>query len=197
MGKIPPVVIGLLPTQGKESAAEIYMHLKEILNMCIQANVSLLSVGSDGAPCEINAQKLFITDQDSEDFLIFEDHSYGICFRAPIFNGKPLVRVQDIKHAKKTARNQLFTGARLMTLGIGTARYDLVKFLADQQDSVLYRRDVLNVDKQDDGAAFRMFCSEFLEQCADSIAMNPELAPLFVYLFVFGMLFTVPFFLGK
>jgi len=183
----------MLPTQGNETANQIYQHLSDILNMCIQANVPLLSVGSDGAASEFNAQELLLADHQAEDFLIFENHSYGICFKAPIFNGKPLVRIQDIKHAKKTARNQLFTGARLMSLGIGTATYGHVKFLADQHNSILYRRDVLSVDKQDDGAAFRMFCSSFLEQCKDNVAMKAELIPLFVYLFVFGVSFSLIF----
>ena len=65
---------------------------------------------------------------------MFEDQEYGICFRAPIFCGRP-------------ARNQLFSGARLMTLGLGTVRYDHIKLLASSPKTALYQRDVINVDK--------------------------------------------------
>lgn len=56
--------------------------------------------------------------------------------------------------------NQLFTGARLLSLGIDTAQYDQLFQLA--QNHVLLKRDVINVDKQDDGAAYRISHSETL-----------------------------------
>ncbi|KAH9947489.1 hypothetical protein B0H21DRAFT_680678, partial [Amylocystis lapponica] len=53
-------------------------------------------------------------------------------------------------------------------------------------------RDVENVDKQDDGAARRMFHSIALtattEQTGDSIGVKEEFVGLFVYLFIFGEL---------
>ena len=48
-------MIGLLPTKGNTSANQIYEYLKQVLDMCFQANVNVISVGSDGAACEINA----------------------------------------------------------------------------------------------------------------------------------------------
>jgi hypothetical protein len=180
-------MIGLVPTKGNSSANHVYAYLKQVLKMCFQANVNVISVGSDGAASEFNAQDLLMTDQEAENFLTFEDQLFGIYFRAPIFNGRPIIRVQDPKHAKKTARNQLFSGARLLTLGLGTVRYDHIKLLASSPSTVLYQRDVVNVDKQDDGAAYRIFCSQLLDQCCDMIPTNSEILPAFVYLFVLGM----------
>ena len=59
-----------------------------------------------------------------------------------VYRGLTVVRIQNPKHAKKTARNQLFTGARLLSLEIDTARYDQ---LFQSQNHVLLKRDVINV----------------------------------------------------
>ncbi|KAH7906400.1 hypothetical protein BJ138DRAFT_1016289 [Hygrophoropsis aurantiaca] len=40
-----------------------------------------------------------------------------IVLKLPTFNGHPVVMIQDSKHALKTARNNLFTGARILSLG--------------------------------------------------------------------------------
>ncbi|CAB4409129.1 unnamed protein product [Rhizophagus irregularis] len=75
-----------------------------------------------------------------------------------------LIRNQYSKHGKISGRNALFSGARLLTLGTGTARYDQILKLSKMPDSVLYKRGVENADRQDDGAAYQIFCSAFLEQ---------------------------------
>ena len=90
---------------------------------------------------------------------------------------------------KKTARNQLFTGARLLSLGIDTARYDQLYQLAHQDEHTLLKRDVLNVDKQDDGAAYRMFHSNNLLQIIKLENISSDMIGLFIYLFILGKLF--------
>ena len=139
-------------------------------------------MGADGARSEFNAQKQIMNS--SSTYFTFDDPFYNVHFKVPIINGRPLVCVQDPKHAKKTARNQLFTGARLLSLGIDTARYDQLYQLAHQDDHILLKRDVLNVDKQDDGAAYRLFHSDVLEQMYQNELENNEMQSLFVYLFV-------------
>jgi calcineurin-like phosphoesterase len=91
-----------------------------------------------------------------------------------------------VKHAKKTARNQIHYGTRLITFGNSTVRYDQLCDLVKKENSVLCIRDVYNVDKQDDGAAFRVFHSRLLEICQDNGVINPEKLGLFVYLFILG-----------
>ncbi|PKB94761.1 hypothetical protein RhiirA5_264584, partial [Rhizophagus irregularis] len=65
--------------------------------------------------------------------------------------------VQDPKHAKKTARNAIISGARLLTFGISSVRYDHLLTLIKQHDSIMYKNDVIKLDKQDDAAAYRTF----------------------------------------
>lgn len=54
-------------------------------------------------------------------------------------------------------------------------------------DSVLYKHDVENADRQDDGTAYRIFCSAFLEQTYNQEKLqNHSKDSLFIYLFIIG-----------
>ena len=100
-------------------------------------------------------------------------------------DGLPLIPVQDPKHAKKTSRNQVFIGARLLTFAATTVRYDQV--LAVQMvGSFLLSRDVINVDKQDDMAAVRTFSSSFLNEVVTKCSDDLSYRALAAYLFVLG-----------
>ncbi|PKC57828.1 hypothetical protein RhiirA1_401104 [Rhizophagus irregularis] len=186
IGKIPPMVIAILPTKGDETAEKIFNILHLVLDFAQQSNINILSIGANGVRSEFNAQTQIINSAPTH--IVFSDPFYNVHFKALIINGKPIVRVQDPKHAKKTARNQLFTGARLLSLGIGTARYDQLFQLAHQDQHVLLKRDVLNVDKQDDSAAYRMFHSENLAQIIRLGTIPSDMIGLFIYLFVLGEL---------
>jgi len=111
-----------------------------------------------------------------------------VYLKIPIINEKLLIHIQDPKHAKKTVWNQLFTGVRLLLLGINTVWYDQLFQLAHQDHHILLKRDVLNVDKQDDGAAYRTFYSETLVQIIESKNIPSDMIRLFIYLFVLGKL---------
>ncbi|RGB21840.1 hypothetical protein C1646_634448, partial [Rhizophagus diaphanus] len=68
---------------------------------------------------------------------------------------------EDAKYGKKSGKNALFSGARLLTLGIGIARYDQILTLSKISNSVLYMRDIKNTNRQDDGVAYRFFVQHF------------------------------------
>jgi hypothetical protein len=158
------------------------------LEYASQLKINVVSFGSDGAANEFNAQSMLINTSTPEK-IIFEDKLYNIKFTCPVFPEiGPVVRVQDTKHGKKSGRNALFSGARLLTLGTGTARYDQILALSKMPNSVLYRRDVENADRQDDGAAFRIFCSTFLKQVYDqNMPQDLNNNGLFIYLFIIGI----------
>ena len=50
-------------------------------------------------------------------------------------------------------------------------------------------RDVINIDKQDDGATFRFFSLTLLKQCQKNGIVDSDKLGLFVYLFIFDKLF--------
>ncbi|CAH1769988.1 10484_t:CDS:2, partial [Entrophospora sp. SA101] len=103
-----------------ESADQISNLLREVIELANVANLNILSFGSDGARSEFNAQSIIMNEASG--FLEYKDAFYNINFKAPIYEGKPFIRVQDPKHAKKTAR--------LLSLGISTMHYDQLFELA-------------------------------------------------------------------
>ena len=105
----------------------------------------------------------------------------------PIYRNLPIITVQDSKYAKKTACNQLHSGARLLILGNNVILYRHLLTLAQAENHAIYIQDVVNVDKQDDGAAYRLFHSDVLEQICQNEQDDNEIQSLFVYLFVLGM----------
>ncbi len=98
----------------------------------------------------------------------------------PIYQNLPIITVQDPKHAKKTARNQLHSGARLLVLGNNVILYRHLLTLAQAENHAIYIRDVV-------GAAYRLFHSDVLEQICQNKQENSEMQSLLVYLFVLGV----------
>jgi len=79
--------------------------------MSIQANLKLISIASDGAASEFNAQVELMKGNQATDFLQYKDRFYDINFSASIYNNRSIIRVQDLKHAKKNDRNNIHSGA--------------------------------------------------------------------------------------
>ncbi|RGB33934.1 hypothetical protein C1646_761120 [Rhizophagus diaphanus] len=101
IGKITPMVIAILPTKGNESAEQIFNILCTVLDFAHKNNLNILSMGANGARSEFNAQTKIMNS--SSTYFTFDDLFYNVHFKVPIINGRPLVCVQDLKHAKKTA----------------------------------------------------------------------------------------------
>jgi hypothetical protein len=186
MSKISPVMIAALPTKGDAIAKKISDQLLKIIEMTASCGINLLSLGADSVITEMKAQQTVIEHFSANGFLEFKDSFYGVNFKAPIFNNRPIVHVQDVKHAKKTARNQIHYETRLITFGNSTVCYDQLCDLVKKENSGLCIRDVYNVDKQDDGAVFHVFHSRLLEMCQDNGVINLGKLSLFVYLFILG-----------
>ena len=89
--------------------------------------------------------------------------------------------MQDTKHAKKTARNQLHSGARLLVLGNNVVLYRHLLNLAQSPNHALYIRNVVNVDKQNDKAAYRVFHLDILAQIHQN---GLEITKCNLYLFI-------------
>lgn len=102
-------------------------------------------------------------------------------------NGKehPVVLLQDSQHGKKTYRNNLHSGARLLTIGNEVVMYSHIRDVAFQ-DGPLYHHDVEKVDRQDDNAATRLFSADTLQWLMDHA--EEDHIGVNAYLFVFGEL---------
>ncbi|RHZ83152.1 hypothetical protein Glove_99g217 [Diversispora epigaea] len=152
--KFPPIIIALIPNNGKDSADAIAnIHKKLILEIAPQLNISILSIGSDGAAAEFGAQSIILNTKTDKKIEII-DKTLNINFNCPVFpNIGPVLRIQDPKHAKKTARNVIMSGARVLTFGKNIANFEHFFKLVNLPNSVLYKNDVIKLDRQDDGAA--------------------------------------------
>ncbi|KAJ3742511.1 hypothetical protein DFH05DRAFT_1401798, partial [Lentinula detonsa] len=160
--RCPAVVIALLPTGGKESAEEIHQMHMRLVAMSEQLNLPLVALAADGAATELSSQSLMDEENTGRPSLVYENQAYGIRLSAPVFRTGPLVSVTDAPHARKTARNQPQHGTHTASLGIGfLVNCSLIEiYMLDGAGLVL--RDVDNVDKQDDGAARRIFHTNVL-----------------------------------
>ncbi|EXX71932.1 hypothetical protein RirG_074070 [Rhizophagus irregularis DAOM 197198w] len=188
LSKFPPIVIALLPNKGADTADLILqLHKRLILEIAPQLSLHILSLGSDGAITEYQAQQLIVNIQTSEKLTVIEPQ-LKINFSCPIFNYiGPIIRVQDPKHAKKTARNAIMSGARLLTFGNSSARYDHFLQLINQNSSILYKNDVIKLDRQDDAAAYRTFCSSNFRQCLTTdYQVKIGMEGFAVYIFIIG-----------
>ncbi|CAB4415318.1 unnamed protein product [Rhizophagus irregularis] len=175
--KFPPVVIALIPNTLKDTADDISrLHKKLIQEIAPRLQLHILTLGSDGAIVEFQAQEQIIATQTSEQLSIHDDN-LNIHFSCPLFDSVgPIIRIQDPKHAKKTARNAVMSGARLLTFETTSAQYSHFLSLIGRHDSIMYKNDVIKLDRQDDGAAYRTFCSANLRQClTQNYEMQPEM----------------------
>ncbi|CAG8770229.1 29785_t:CDS:2, partial [Racocetra persica] len=88
--------------------------------------------------------------------------------------------------SKNTELTISFT--QFLTLEYYLATYDQVLDICEQDDSILYKKNIINCDHQDDGASYCLFCSSLLSQIMNSNNSENIHQGLFVYLFVIGEL---------
>ena len=185
------MIIAAEPIPDNLSVKALYPKSRDVIEGLKRHGVNIVSYACDGTQVERSIQDTLVSnakntlsirlpDPDPE-----EDDNYVI--HIPMFGpgtGSPVVMVQDSKHALKTFRNNLFSGARVLVLGNHVAMYSQVRRIAfSDPPGPIYRRDVEKMDRQDDNAATRLFTAETL----DFITKNhPACLGLIVYLFVMG-----------
>ena len=185
---IPTIVVAAEAIANDLSADALYFKSRRVIEGLHSYGVNVVSYSVDGAAVERATQDLFISKARTVLSIKFPDpEEQDHVIQVPLFGpaGSPVVMVQDSKHALKTLRNNLFSGARLLVLGNNPAMYSQVRDIAfsDQQNSPLYRRDVEKMDRQDDNAATRLFSAATLDYIREH---RPDHLGLAVYLFVMG-----------
>lgn len=187
LAKIPPLIIAAVVRNGSERATDLKVMHDDIISLLHDAGLHPVSLSSDGSETERSLQRLI--HQSAPDLLrytIVHDHpNCTIRLEIPLIHGQPSIIVQDSKHALKTARNQMLTGARILVLGNYTIHFALLQDAAQNPTSPLQSRDIVNVDKQHDGAAARVLSAESLDF---QLLNYPEQRGLAAYLFIIGEL---------
>ncbi|KAJ7242483.1 hypothetical protein C8J57DRAFT_1084298 [Mycena rebaudengoi] len=183
---VTPIIVAALPIANDLKAPELLKYLIQVVDGLIDHNIKVVSYACDGTQIERTVQDLFVKQANEKiEHLIKDPHGKGPALRIVIavVRGQSICMIQDSKHALKTFRNNLFSGARLLPLGSYTAIYARIREMAFADGSPLFHRDVEKLDRQDDNAATRLFSADTLKYLADH---HPEYVGEIVYLFIFG-----------
>jgi hypothetical protein len=154
--KVTPIIVAAMPIANDLSAETLLPYLLEVLDGLIDRGVQVVSYACDGTEVERSVQRLLVDKADRKiEHVINNPNPGGLNTNVTIavYRGQPMCMIQDSKHALKTFRNNLFSGARLLTLGSYMAMYRHIAEMAREDGSPLYHRDVENLDRQDDNAA--------------------------------------------
>ncbi|PSR85651.1 hypothetical protein PHLCEN_2v5380 [Hermanssonia centrifuga] len=186
---VAPIMVAGIPITEKLDVLQLEPLSSQVLHGLLDRDVHVVSCSCDGTETERSVQHTLVENAESQHvFKVpspLEGHVYELTIRIPIIHNHPVVMVQDSLHARKTFRNNLFSGARLLALGNHAAFYRHIRQIAFEQGSPLYHRDVEKLDRQDDNAAARLFSAETLRFI---IQRHPTYLGDIVFLFVFGEL---------
>ncbi|CAB4445037.1 unnamed protein product [Rhizophagus irregularis] len=143
--KFPPIVVALIPT-GNDNAEKVFALHQKLIDIATRLDIHIISIGSDGAATEFQAQNLLQATKTNMR-VQHRNIQFGINFNCPVFPKiGPVIRIQDPKYGKKTARNAAMSGARLLTFGNSTVRFNQLLKLSLKEDSVMYKRNIIRLD---------------------------------------------------
>lgn len=173
-----PFVVAALPISSDLKVAQLYELHQQVVFGLLNVDAKLLSYGCDGTQNERDIQHIFTEDAPHYFKHVIENPRKGgkpMEIKVPGYLSKDgeinyIVMVQDSKHAAKTLRNNLFSGARLLVLGNHVALFRHIFEMAFEEGSPLYHRDVQNLDHQDDNAAAWLGTAETLQFLSDNHA---------------------------
>ena len=167
-------------------ASKLYPKSLAVIQGLKSHGVNVVSYACDGTQVERTVQDLLVSKATRTiSYRIPDPEGLDQTISLPIFTDSPVVMIQDSKHALKTMRNNLFSGARALVLGNHLAMYSYARDLAftEIDNHPLYHRDVQKMDRQDDNAATRLFSAATLEFVRKH---HPDRIGFAVYLFVMG-----------
>ncbi|KAF7371887.1 hypothetical protein MVEN_00046000 [Mycena venus] len=185
---VPPLAFAILPISSTIKAPQLVVHHIAAMNGLVERNYRFISNVADGAAVERDCQaRVAAKSKTIRHTIPPPSHFAEPTILVPLydFRGNIFINTQDAPHARKTGRNNIFSGARGLVLGDFTVHYKQLLDLATAVDNPpLYDRDVIKADKQDDNAALRVFSAASLKKLTE----NVENLGLIVFLFVIGEL---------
>lgn len=158
--------------------------------MAAQLGIKIISGASDGAAAELAAQNMMDNLPSEKEQIVYENMEHGYRIKVAVHETGPFFANQDPEHRRKTGRNQPQHGTKTASLGEGFIVNRSLVDLCKSPDSGMYHADVINVDKQDDGAARRFYHCKALCACTETIEgvsrVKDGFLGIYVYLFVLG-----------
>lgn len=139
-----PLIVAALPIPNSLDAPTLLSHLENILHGLLRHKIAVISYACDGTEIECSIQRLLVTKSAKKiKHTINGPHpGANVNISIAVIQDQPICMIQDSKHALKTFRNNLFSGARLLTIGNHTAIYQRIRDMAFESGSPLYHRDV-------------------------------------------------------
>jgi hypothetical protein len=177
-----------MPTQGKDTAqsnAALLLRTRELFG---ELGIPVSACSSDGAANEVGAHDIINASPLAKEHLVFDLAEYGLHLQVPVFEKTgPLVTVPDPGHVRKVKRNHEQTGTHCVTIGDNFLGQPTLMSIQQEEGSGMRKRDVVSTDKQDDGAAIRLYHANALRVCTTPEGgVKPEYRLPFVMHFVFG-----------
>lgn len=168
LSKFPPIIVAVKAIPNSLSVQDLHALLTPVLEGLLTRGIPICSYACDGTETERSLQRRLVEKAPyrvtySIPIPSFPASLEPVSLSIAVYHGRPIVMIQDAKHALKTYRNNMFSGARFLVIGNGSVTYDTARELAFHDDSPLYHRDVEKVDRQDDNAATRLFSPTALE----------------------------------
>lgn len=167
-------------------AKKLYSKSLAVIQGLKSHGVNVASYACDGTQVERTVQDLLVSNATRmTSYKVPDPEGIDQTIHLPLFADLPVVMIQDSKHALKTMRNNLFSGARALVLGSHLAMYSYARDLAftETDNHPLYHRDVQKMDRQDDNAATCLFSAATLDFIRKHHTNRIGFA---VYLFVMG-----------
>ncbi|KAK0193238.1 hypothetical protein F5146DRAFT_1133893 [Armillaria mellea] len=152
---VAPLILAVLPISSTIKGPELVKHQITLMKGLITHGFQVVSNASDGAAIECDCQWcLADAGQENQEYLIQPptcDHP-SISIPLLCLDGNVFINIQDSKHGLKTFWNNIFTGARAITLGNFLMYYEQIHNIAVNKSGPLYECDTIKYDKQDDNA---------------------------------------------
>ncbi|KAJ7246708.1 hypothetical protein C8J57DRAFT_1241344 [Mycena rebaudengoi] len=188
---MPVFPVAFVPNQGKMKGTEYRDYHLKLRELCGELGMKLLASGADGAKSEVNAQQLMVNAK-TEKHLSYTNEKYGVFLSCSVYpDTGPHICTTDPDHARKTARNNFLYSTHFLIVGFYFICHAILMFLLTLALVPLYIKDIFNPDKQDDGAARRLFANKLFKFLVTSNGelRHPSLEGVFILTFVFGELF--------
>jgi hypothetical protein len=179
------MVVRMLARSPRDSSTQLTTHHQKLMQLLGAEGIHPVSKSADGAIIEQKLQ-CYLASNASDHLRIRVANSiatFVVILVIPLNDGHPEASPQDSAHGKKMARNQLFSGARLLAFGDCATFYSEIHEIALDPSGPLFIRDVEHVDCQDDRAAARLFASPTLQFLSEKFPKRKALA---TYLFING-----------
>jgi hypothetical protein len=188
MPGIPPLILAAKAIPNSLTAQRLLPLSLDLIQGLIRKKIKVVSYACDGTETERSAQKLMVQKASLRYTYRIKHPIFGsddIVITFAMIDSQLVVMIQDSNHGLKTSRNNLHTGAKVLTLGNHVAMYLYNRMAAFENGCPLYHRDVKKTDRQDDNAAIRTHSGSYIAYLTE---FHPEKLGQIIYLFINGEL---------